>query len=82
MIGRVPRYAAASIAHDYEVDADGELCCQWDPVIPFAGARLEQRFVINLDASARLLWGDAIMAGRGAKTLAALVAISNGKPAP
>jgi len=56
--------AAASIAHDYEVDADGELCCQWDPVIPFAGARLEQRFAINLDASARLLWGDAIMAGR------------------
>lgn len=56
--------AAASIAHDYEVDRDGELCCQWDPVIPFAGARLEQRFAINLDASARLLWGDAIMAGR------------------
>ena len=56
--------AAASIAHDYAVDADGELCCQWDPVIPFAGARLEQRFDINLDASARLLWGDAIMAGR------------------
>jgi urease accessory protein len=56
--------AAASIAHDYVVDADGELCCQWDPVIPFAGARIEQRFDISLDASARLLWGDAIMAGR------------------
>ena len=56
--------AAASIAHDYAVGADGELCCQWDPVIPFAGARLAQRFDINLDASARLLWGDAIMAGR------------------
>ena len=56
--------AAAAIAHDYAVDADGELCCQWDPVIPFAGARLEQRFDINLDASARLIWGDGIMAGR------------------
>src|SRR5829696_6021169 len=55
---------AASIAHDYAVDADGELCCQWDPVIPFTGARLEQRFDISLDDSARLSWGDAIMAGR------------------
>ena len=49
------RAAPASIAHDYAVDDDGELCCQWDPVIPFAGARLEQRFDIDLDASSRLL---------------------------
>jgi urease accessory protein UreH len=56
--------AAASIAHDYIVDDDGELQCQWDPVIPFAGARLDQRFDINLAASSRLSWGDAFMAGR------------------
>ena len=56
--------APASIAHDYLVDDDAELQCQWDPVIPFAGARLEQRFEIDLAASSRLCWGDAIMAGR------------------
>jgi urease accessory protein UreH len=33
-------------------------------VIPFAGARIEQRFEIDLGASSRLCWGDAIMAGR------------------
>jgi urease accessory protein len=56
--------AAAAIAHDYHVEGDGELCCQWDPVIPFAGARLEQRFDIDVAGAGRLLWGDAIMAGR------------------
>ena len=56
--------APASIAHDYAVEDDGELHCQWDPVIPFAGARLEQRFDIDVAGSGRLCWGDAIMAGR------------------
>ena len=56
--------APASIAHDYVVEGDGELHCQWDPVIPFALARLEQRFDIHLAGSSRLCWGDAIMAGR------------------
>jgi urease accessory protein UreH len=56
--------APASIAHDYVVEDEGELHCQWDPVIPFALARLEQRFAISLAASSRLCWGDAIMAGR------------------
>jgi urease accessory protein len=56
--------AAASLDHRYVVDDDAELQCQWDPVIPFAGARLVQRFAIDLAASSRLYWGDAIMAGR------------------
>lgn len=50
--------------HDYRVDEEGELHCQWDPVIPFAGARLEQRFDLRIAESSRLFWGDAVMAGR------------------
>lgn len=56
--------AAASIDHHYLVEDGAELQCQWDPVIPFAGARLMQHFAIDLAASSRLCWGDAIMAGR------------------
>jgi len=54
----------ASIDHTYVVDDDAELQCQWDAVIPFAGARLVQRFAIDVAASGRLYWGDALMAGR------------------
>ena len=59
--------AAASpavISHDYIVDDDGELQCQWDPLIPFAGARIEQRFDLLIAESSRLYWSDALMAGR------------------
>ena len=31
-----------------------ELQCHWDPLIPFAGARLEQRFDLSLADSSRL----------------------------
>jgi urease accessory protein UreH len=54
----------ARIHHDYIVEDDGELQCHWDPVIPFAGARLEQRFDLRLAESSRLYWSDALMAGR------------------
>jgi len=54
----------ASVEHTYFVDDEAELQCQWDAVIPFAGARLVQRFAIDVAASGRLYWGDAIMAGR------------------
>jgi urease accessory protein UreH len=40
------------------------LHCQWDPVIPFAGARLVQRFDIQVESSSRFYWSDALMAGR------------------
>jgi urease accessory protein len=33
-------------------------------VIPFAGARLDQRFDLQIAASSRLYWTDALMAGR------------------
>jgi urease accessory protein UreH len=56
--------SAAVIAHDYIVEDDGELRCQWDPLIPFAGARIEQRFDLRIAGSSRLYWSDAVMAGR------------------
>lgn len=59
-----PAPAAASIDHDYVVENGAELHCQWDPLIPFARARIAQRFRIELAESSRLSWGDAIMAGR------------------
>jgi urease accessory protein len=55
---------AAVIEHQYHVEDDGELQCHWDPVIPFAGARLEQRFDLRIAESSRLYWSDALMAGR------------------
>lgn len=55
---------AARMHHDYLVEDDAELHCQWDPVIPFAAARLEQRFDVRIAESSRLFWGDAVMAGR------------------
>jgi len=56
--------APAVVHHAYAVEEDAELHCHWDPVIPFAGARLEQRFDIQIAESGRLYWSDAVMAGR------------------
>jgi urease accessory protein UreH len=54
----------AIVRYEYRLDEDAELRCHWDPVIPFAGARLDQRFDLALAASSRLYWTDALMAGR------------------
>jgi urease accessory protein len=54
----------AVIRHRYLVDAGAELQAHWDPVIPFAGARLDQRFDLQIDESSRLYWSDALMSGR------------------
>ncbi len=56
--------APARIEHAYRVDADAELHCHWDPTIPFAHARVEQRFEIDIAHGGRLYWSDALMAGR------------------
>ena len=55
---------SAAVFHDYLVESGGELHCHWDPVIPFAGASLEQRFDLHVAGDARLYWSDALMAGR------------------
>jgi urease accessory protein UreH len=49
---------------DYEVDADAELYCHWDPVIPFARSHLTQRIALRVAPGARLYWADGMMAGR------------------
>ena len=54
----------ALIRHRYVVEKDGELQAHWDPVIPFAGARLDQRFELHIDEQSRLYWSDALMSGR------------------
>jgi urease accessory protein len=56
--------APAQLDQRYVLDDDAELHCHWDPVIPFADARLAQRFDIQLPSTARLAWSDAVMAGR------------------
>lgn len=55
------------IDHRYRVDDGAELHCHWDPVIPFADARLAQRFDVDLANGARLYWSDAIMCGRASR---------------
>jgi urease accessory protein UreH len=54
----------AALQSQYVVEGDAELHCHWDPVIPFAGARVEQRFELRVDETSRLYWSDALMAGR------------------
>jgi len=59
-----PELEAAQLLATYQVDEDAELVCEWDPMIPFAKARFEQRVSVTLAGTARLLWSDAFMAGR------------------
>jgi urease accessory protein UreH len=48
----------------YEIAADAHLHCHWDPVIPFARARLTQRFDVDVASGGSLYWSDARMSGR------------------
>lgn len=57
----------ATLTSTYRVANDGHLVCEWDPLIPFAGARLEQRIAIDVAEGASLFWSDALMAGREAR---------------
>jgi urease accessory protein len=56
--------APAVLRHAAVVEDDGELHCQWDPLIPFAGARVDQQFDIQISPGGRLYWSDAVLAGR------------------
>jgi len=57
----------AHLSSQYVVDGGGHLWCEWDPSIPFAGARLDQRISIEIASGATLFWSDAVMSGRDAK---------------
>jgi urease accessory protein len=54
----------AMVSSDFHVAGDGELHCLWDPIIPFADARLIQRLDLDLAQDSRLYWSDALMSGR------------------
>lgn len=59
--------SAAHLRSTYRVAEAGRLRCRWDPVIPFAGAHLDQRIEVQLAAGARFYWSDALMSGRLAR---------------
>ena len=59
--------AVATLKSTYRVENGGHLACEWDPLIPFADARLEQRIAIELKSGGSLFWSDALMAGREAR---------------
>jgi urease accessory protein len=56
--------AEARLRSTFRVLEGARLWCSWDPLIPFAGARLDQATTIDLAAGAELHWSDAIMNGR------------------
>lgn len=53
--------------HRYTVADEGELHCHWDPLIPFANARLTHRVELDLAGGSRMYWSDAMMSGRSAR---------------
>lgn len=60
---------AAQLLASYQIGEDAELVCEWDPMIPFAKARFDQRISVKMANTARLLWSDAFMAGRAGARL-------------
>jgi urease accessory protein len=61
------RGSVATIRSRYRIDEGAELSCFWDPLIPFADSRFEQRIELEASGEARLSWSDAFMAGREAR---------------
>ncbi|HMF98786.1 MAG TPA: urease accessory protein UreD [Vicinamibacterales bacterium] len=56
--------APAVLRHSYVIESGAELHCHWDPVIPFAGARVDQQFDLQVADDSRFCWSDAVLAGR------------------
>jgi urease accessory protein len=54
----------ASLDSRYDIEDDATLDCVWDPMIPFAGARVTQRIALHVAAGGNLFWSDALMSGR------------------
>ena len=59
-----PAGEVATMRTTVDVEDEAELLCEWDPLIPFPGARLSQRIAVELAPQAALYWSDAFMAGR------------------
>ena len=59
-----PGRAIARMHTIVDVEEGAALRCEWDPLIPFPGARISQRYDVRLAPSAALFWSDAFMSGR------------------
>jgi urease accessory protein len=59
--------AEARLRSTFRVCEGARLACHWDPLIPFAGARLDQATAVDLEPGAGLYWSDAMMNGRHAR---------------
>src|SRR5262245_35109121 len=59
--------ATAHLRSSYYVEDGAHLHCDWHPVIPFAGARIDQRIEVDIAGGGYLYWSDALMAGRDAR---------------
>ena len=59
--------SGARLHHRYTVADEGELHCHWDPLIPFANARLTYRVDLDVADGSRMYWSDALMSGRSAR---------------
>jgi urease accessory protein UreH len=57
----------AVLESSYDVAANATLDCFWDPLIPFANSRLQQRIDLRVAAGGELYWSDALMSGRAAR---------------
>jgi urease accessory protein UreH len=62
-----PSGQTARLRGRYTVHEGGSLRCDWDPLIPFAGAALEHQVTIDLAGDSRLMWMDGTMAGRAGR---------------
>jgi urease accessory protein UreH len=62
-----PAPIPASVFQQYRLETGAELHCYWDPVIPFARARIVQRFDLHVHSTSKLMWSDAVMSGRMAR---------------
>jgi len=62
-----PDGATTHLESSYYVDEGAHLHCHWDPLIPFADARIDQRIDVNIAGDGYLYWSDALMSGRHAR---------------
>ena len=62
-----PDGAGAELTATYEVAAGASLTCEWDPMIPFAGARYRQAIELRVADGGSLYWMDAFASGRSAR---------------
>jgi urease accessory protein UreH len=62
-----PDGATAHLRSSYHIDDGAHLHCHWHPLIPFAGARIDQRIDVDITGGGYLYWSDALMSGRHAR---------------